>query len=302
MPTFNTDTPKPGYVYDSSDDTWYPLMGVAPGSSVDEYLFFATSGATTVSGVDYNGSTLAYTAGTEQVYLNGVLLVRNQDYSATSGTSIAGLSAMAATDVVTIITYNPSNIEKTDAILETDITAKGDLIVGTAVDTAGILNTGTNGQYLKVDTGTATGLAWGDPGDLTAVSAGTGITVTNGTGPVPSVAFDYRAGSAITLSAQTSNYTLVLTDADQKLVTLSAASTSVVSIPTNASVAFPTGTVVNIISLSTSQVTIQASTTSTTTISSTGATPTAPKFRAQFSAASCIKVATDTWYVVGDIA
>ena len=45
---------------------------------------------------------------------------------------------MAATDVVTIITYNPSNIEKTDAILETDITAKGDLIAGTAVDTAGI--------------------------------------------------------------------------------------------------------------------------------------------------------------------
>ena len=39
-----------------------------------------------------------------------------------------------------------------------------------------------------------------------------------------------------------------------------------------------------------------------TTISSTGATATAPKLRVQFSAASCIKVATDTWYVVGDIA
>jgi hypothetical protein len=163
-------------------------MGVAPASSVDEYLFFAASGATSVSGADYNGSTLAYTAGTEQVYLNGVLLVRNQDYSATSGTSIAGLSAMAATDVVTIITYNPSNIEKTNAILETVINAKGDLIAGTASDTAGILSTGTNGQYLKVNTGTATGLEWGDPGDLTAVSAGTGITVTNGTGPIPSVA------------------------------------------------------------------------------------------------------------------
>ena len=31
-------------------------------------------------------------------------------------------------------------------------------------------------------------------------------------------------------------------------------------------------------------------------------TATAPELRAQYSAASCIKVATDTWYVVGDIA
>ena len=43
-------------------------------------------------------------------------------------------------------------------------------------------------------------------------------------------------------------------------------------------------------------------TSGTTTISSTGATATAPKLRAQYSAATCIKVATDTWYVVGDIA
>jgi hypothetical protein len=189
MPTtFNTDSPRPAYVYDSTDDVWYPLAGVAPGSSVDRYYFTATSGATSISGVDNNGATLAYTAGTEQVYLNGVLLVRTDDYTATNGTSITGLAALTTNDIVEVITFNPSNIEKTSAILSTSINAKGDLIAGTADNTAGILSVGTAGQYLKVDSSTATGLTWGDPGDLTAVSAGTGITVTNGTGPIPSVA------------------------------------------------------------------------------------------------------------------
>jgi len=190
MPTtFNTDTPKPAYVYDSTEDTWFPLAGVAPASSVDRYYFLATSGATSISGSDENANTLAYTAGLENVFLNGVLLARDDDYTATNGTSITGFSpALSTNDVVEIITFNASNIEKTNAILTTTINAKGDLIAGTADNTAGILSTGTNGQYLKVDTSTATGLTWGDPGDLTAVSAGTGITVTSGTGPIPSVA------------------------------------------------------------------------------------------------------------------
>jgi hypothetical protein len=70
------------------------------------------------------------------------------------------------------------------------IAAKGDLLAGSANDTVTVLTVGTNGQYLKADSSTASGLTWGDPGDLTAVSAGTGITVTSGTGPIPSVAID----------------------------------------------------------------------------------------------------------------
>lgn len=42
------------------------------------------------------------------------------------------------------------------------IAAKGDLVVGTANDTAGILTVGTNGQYLVADDTTATGLDWVD--------------------------------------------------------------------------------------------------------------------------------------------
>jgi len=74
------------------------------------------------------------------------------------------------------------------------------------------------------------------------------------------------------------------------------------SIPTNASVAFPVGTQINVIQKGAGQTTIQAVTSGTTTINSTGASATAPKLRARYSAATCIKEATDTWYVVGDIA
>jgi hypothetical protein len=160
--------------------------------------------------------------------------------------------------------------------------------------------TGNSGKYLSTD-GTTSSWAVVE-GDLTAVTAGTGITVTDSTGPIPTVAFDYRAGSAVTLNAQTATYTVVLTDADQKLVTMDVATANDFLIPTNANVAFPVGTVINVIQIGAGTTTIEAVTPGTTTISSTGATATAPELRAQFSAASCIKVATDTWYVVGDIA
>jgi hypothetical protein len=111
----------------------------------------------------------------------------------------------------------------------------------------------------------------------------------------------YAAGINIVLNAQTATYTTVLGDAF-KLVTMSVASANDFQIPTNANVAYAVGTVINVIQIGAGQTTIKAVTSGTTTISSTGATATAPKLRAQYSAASCIKVATDTWYVVGDIA
>jgi hypothetical protein len=112
---------------------------------------------------------------------------------------------------------------------------------------------------------------------------------------------EWALGVNLQLNAQTATYTVVLGDAF-KLVTMSVAGANDFQIPTNASVAFPIGSVINVIQIGAGQTTIKAVTSGTTTISSTGATATTPKLRAQFSAASCIKVATDTWYVVGDIA
>lgn len=132
------------------------------------------------------------------------------------------------------------------------------------------------------------------PDDTDLVKDGASAIRTVGNG------FDSAVGQ-VTLNARTATYTAVLTDNRNKLVTMSVASANDFLIPTNASVAFPVGSVINVIQIGAGQTTIKAVTSGTTTISSTGATATTPKLKKQFSAASCIKVATDTWYVVGDI-
>jgi len=108
--------------------------------------------------------------------------------------------------------------------------------------------------------------------------------------------------TALTVNAQTgTTYTFVLTDSNNTLVTASNASAQTYSIPTNASVAYPIGSQINIIAIGAGQVTINAVTSGTTTVLSNGATAASPKLRVQYSSASCVKVATDTWYVIGDI-
>ena len=111
-----------------------------------------------------------------------------------------------------------------------------------------------------------------------------------------------QASAALALNAQTgTTYTFVLADADNKLVTASNASAQTYSIPTNANVAYAIGSQINIIAIGAGQVTINAATSGTTTVLSNGGTAASPKLRVQYSSATCIKVATDTWYVIGDI-
>jgi hypothetical protein len=112
-----------------------------------------------------------------------------------------------------------------------------------------------------------------------------------------------QASAALVIDAKTgTTYTFVLADANNELITASNASAQTYSIPTNASVAFPIGCQINIIQIGAGQVTINAVTSGTTTVLSTGATAAAPKLRAQYSVATLIKAGTDLWYVTGDIA
>ena len=132
------------------------------------------------------------------------------------------------------------------------------------------------------------------PDDTDLVKDGASAIRTVGNG------FD-DALAKLTLNAQTATYTVVITDNRNKLVTMDVATANDFLIPTNASVAFPIGSVINVIQIGAGKTTIEAVTPGTTTISSTGATATAPELRAQFSAASCVKVATDSWIILGDI-
>jgi hypothetical protein len=132
---------------------------------------------------------------------------------------------------------------------------------------------------------------------LTATQTLTNKTLTSPTINTPTIS---DARQNINLNAQTgTTYTLVLTD-NGRLVTLSNASAITVTVPTNASVAYATGAIINVQQIGAGQVTIQGDT--GVTLTSTGATATTPKTRAQYSAASIIKTGTDSWTVIGDIA
>ena len=61
---------------------------------------------------DY-GDPLIYTPGYEQLYLNGVLLARDVDYTATNGTTITGLAPLTAGHIIEVIAYNNINVGNT---------------------------------------------------------------------------------------------------------------------------------------------------------------------------------------------
>lgn len=97
------------------------------------------------------------------------------------------------------------------------------------------------------------------------------------------------------------SYTLSIGDAGLLLLASNSTTAGNVKIPTNASVAFPVGTQIHIIQTGSGQLTISATTSGTTSVLSVGATAASPKLRVQYSTATMLKTATDTWYVFGDI-
>ena len=140
-----------------------------------------------------------------------------------------------------------------------------------------------------------TGSAWaasGATGDIEGITTGTdsGLSggVTSGTAVLRlKLEFDAETGTTYTLVAGNLN----------QLVTLNNASPITLTVPPSV---FSAGDVINIAQIGAGQVTLAQG--AGVTITSTGATASAPKLRAQYSAASIICTASNTFLVVGDIA
>lgn len=94
---------------------------------------------------------------------------------------------------------------------------------------------------------------------------------------------------------KTVSYTLVLADRGV-CIEMNSASATIVSVPTNASVAFDIGTVVEVYQMGAGSVTVQAVTPGTTTLRPTASVV----VRAQYSSVSMRKRAADEWVVSGD--
>jgi hypothetical protein len=114
-------------------------------------------------------------------------------------------------------------------------------------------------------------------------------------------AADYNGLVAFTIgAANTVDYTATIADAYQVCELMNKATAIAFKIPTNASVAFPIGTVITVLNIGAGICTISAVNSGTTIVLSGGSTVAAPTL-AQYKSAACIKTATDTWYVIGAI-
>jgi hypothetical protein len=294
MATINTTDPKPGFVYDLDTDTWFPLLGLAT-QSLDGLTDVIITTPSTNQVLAYNGT-------------NWVNSSEAGDVSAvTSGTGITvtnGTGPIPSIAIDTTVTADLTTAQTlTNKTLTTPVISSisntGTVTLPTATDTlVGRATTDTlTNKTVNLTSNTLSGTIAQFNTALSdadfATLAGT-ETLTNKTLTAPVISYSVNAVTS-------STYTTVATDA-AAIVTMNNGSANTFSIPTNASVPYAVGSSITIIQIGAGQTTINAVTSGTTTIASVGATPAAPALRAQYSSATCIKVATDTWYVVGDVA
>jgi hypothetical protein len=176
----------------------------------------------------------------------------------------------------------------------TAIEALGDSIDASLLDLKG----GTSGQVLAKNSNTDMDFIWvtDAAGDITAVTVTSPITGGGTSGSV-AIGYDAKAGTTLGFNAQTgTTYTLVAADASNKLVTTSNASAITVTIPPSV---FATGEQINVQSIGVGLTSFAQG--AGVTITSTGATATAPILRARYSACTIICTAANTFTVIGDL-
>jgi trimeric autotransporter adhesin len=173
-----------------------------------------------------------------------------------------------------------------------NVTATGLLTVGTSTG-------GEGGQIELLPSATGTTVS----GNVVIDIAGNQLRIFEKTGNNRGAFIDLTACNNsvgtnllgdVTVSAQTASYTLTLQDKGD-LVEMLVATGNTLTVPPNSSVAFPVGTQINILQTGAGQTTVTAG--AGVTINGTPGL----KLRAQWSYATLIKRATDTWVLVGDI-
>ena len=196
------------------------------------------------------------------------------------------------------------------------ITTKGDLVAGTAASTIARLGVGGNDTFLIADSSTATGLKWStipadavttakilDSNVTTAKIADSAITSAKiADGAI--VNADVNASAAIelgkladaTIDEKSADYTLALTDKN-KFIKMSVTSTAnTVTVPTNASVAFPIGSQIHIIQYGSGKTQVIPVSGTVNIYATPGA-----YLRAQYSSATLLKCDTNIWMLMGDL-
>ena len=121
--------------------------------------------------------------------------------------------------------------------------------------------------------------------------AASGIAFTDGTQTKEGVP------SRTTILSKTADYTLTALTERDNMIELNSSSPITLSVPTDATLNFPIGTTIDLLRVGTGTVTVAAVTSGTTTINATPGF----KLRAQWSSATLMKRAANTWVLLGDL-
>jgi hypothetical protein len=161
-----------------------------------------SSSGSTISGLDDNNLTLSYTAGNEQVYINGTLITRGQDYTATNGTSISLTQSTEVGDTVEIF-GNPL-FSVTDTYTQSQSNSL--YVSKSGLDAAGknyLINGGMD-IWQRGTSFTVTGLGYADyTVDRWTCYAGAAGTITQDTSLyAPGTRYGLRFTSTVSSSAQ----------------------------------------------------------------------------------------------------
>ena len=258
--------------------------------------------------------------GTAWVNAAGYALLASPTFTGTvtipSGASISGFAPLASP------TFSGTPTLPTGTIATTQTAADNSTNVATTAFVRGEVTALVNSATATLDTLGEIAAALGNDANLSAtLTTSIGLkaplasptftgTVTLPSGTVTSTmildgtidnadisttaAIDLGKLADVSTSAQTASYTLVLADKN-KIVEMSVATANTLTVPPNSSVAYAVGSQINILQTGAGQTTVTAG--AGVTINA------APglKMRTQFSYATVIKRATDTWVLVGDI-
>jgi hypothetical protein len=112
------NTGKAMYAWNGTN--WVPLNSLNTVVNSTRWQKVAVGNETTLSGLDDNNNTLSYSPGYEQIFLNGILLVRGTDYTATNGLSITGLEPISAGANIEIIALKQINLANVYTKEQTD--------------------------------------------------------------------------------------------------------------------------------------------------------------------------------------
>ena len=270
-------------------------------------LYSSISVETTLaSGINSSVTSMTVATGTATTLLGGVTIVANSQFTVaidpdTQNEEIVFITAGPSGDTFTIDRGEAGSApvsHSTGATVKHVLTS--DDLNAFAAGISPVASLGFSGSTSGTTTLQATAVAGTNTLTLppttsdTLVGIAASQTLTNKTLTSPTITTPTQR---LALNAQTgTTYTLVAADASYKLVTASNAAAITVTVPPSI---FTAGDVINLQQIGAGQVTFAQG--AGVTITSTGATSSAPALRAQHSACSVICTASNTFTVIGDL-